>query len=79
MPVIARYGTGGGNMPIIVQRRFSNVIVTDTDVAPTLEAGGGGGGNNLPMILEPYVVETDTTIKIGGASVSRLGGQDKCQ
>lgn len=43
MPVIARYGTGGGNMPIIVQRRFSNVIVTDTDVAPTLEAGGVKG------------------------------------
>ena len=30
----------GGNVPIVIQRRFSDVIVRDTDVAPTLEAGG---------------------------------------
>ena len=41
----------GGNVPIVIQRRFSDVIVRDTDIAPTIEAGGGEGGNNLPMIL----------------------------
>ena len=41
----------GGNVPIVLQRRFSNIIVQDTEIAPTIEAGGGEGGNNLPMIL----------------------------
>ena len=36
---------------IVLQRRFSNVIVTETEVSPTIEAGAGEGGNNLPMIL----------------------------
>lgn len=36
---------------IVMQRRFSNVMVKDAEVSPTLEAGGGEGGNNLPMIL----------------------------
>ena len=35
----------------MLQRRFSKVIVQDTEIAPTIEAGGGEGGNNLPMIL----------------------------
>ena len=37
---------------IVMQRRFSNVIVIETEICPTIEAGAGGGGNNLPMILE---------------------------
>lgn len=44
---------------IVMQRRFSNVIVQDTDISPTIEAGGGEGGNNLPMIVE--VLPFDTT------------------
>ena len=32
-------------------RRFSNIVVTETEIAPCLEAGAGGGGNNLPMIV----------------------------
>ena len=36
---------------IVMQRRFSNVMVSETDIAPTIEAGGGEGGNNLPMIV----------------------------
>ena len=38
----ARMGTGGGNVPIVLQRRFSNVFVCDTEISPTLEAGAGG-------------------------------------
>ena len=40
---------------IILQRRFSNVIITETEICPTLEAGAGEGGNNLPMIMEMVV------------------------
>lgn len=47
----AMMGTGGGNVPIVLQRRFSNITWTNTETAPTIEAGAGGGGNNLPMIV----------------------------
>ena len=32
---------GGGSEVLVLQRRFSDVIIRDTDVSPTLEAGGG--------------------------------------
>ena len=35
---------GGGSEVLVIERRFSNVIIRDTDVAPTIEAGAGGGG-----------------------------------
>ena len=39
----ASMGMGGGYVPmILMQRRFSNVIITDTETAPTIEAGAGG-------------------------------------
>lgn len=50
---------------LILQRRFSNVIVMDSEVSPTLEAGAGGGGNNLPMVLESnqnHAIAKDTEI-----------------
>ena len=31
---------GGGSEMLVLQRRFSNVIVQDTDISPTIEAGG---------------------------------------
>ena len=34
----------GGSEVLVIERRFSNVIIRDTDVAPTIEAGAGGGG-----------------------------------
>lgn len=37
---------------IVIQRRFSDVRIKETEVSPTLEMSGGGGGGNLPMILE---------------------------
>lgn len=42
---------------IVMQRRFSNVMVMETDVAPTIEAGAGEGGNNLPMIVDTLVFD----------------------
>lgn len=39
----ASMGLGGGYVPMIVmQRRFSNIMVQDTEIAPTIEAGGRG-------------------------------------
>lgn len=43
---------GGGSEVLILQRRFSDVLLYDEDVAPTLEAGAGEGGNNVPIVLE---------------------------
>ena len=31
----------GGGEVLVVQRRFSNVIIQDTEICPTIEAGGG--------------------------------------
>ena len=36
---------------IVVVRRFSDVRIYETEIAPTIEMGSGSGGNNLPMIL----------------------------
>ena len=35
---------------IVVVRRFSDVRIYETEIAPTIEMGSGSGGNNLPMI-----------------------------
>ena len=37
---------------IVMVRRFSDVRIYDTEIAPTIEMGSGSGGNNLPMILQ---------------------------
>ena len=49
--------------PIMVQRRFSDVNVMETDVCPTIEAGAGEGGNNLPMVMQPIAIRDDATVK----------------
>lgn len=61
---------------IVAQRRFSNVIVNDTDVSPTLEAGAGEGGNNLPMLVDTMVFdESQITSPING---NKPGWNDPC-
>lgn len=50
---------GGGSEVLVLQRRFSDVRVYDTEICTSLESGGGEGGNNLPMIVE--VLPFDTT------------------
>lgn len=39
-----RMGTGGGNVPLIIQRRFSGVNIKETETSFCLEAGAGSGG-----------------------------------
>lgn len=36
---------------ILVQKRFSNVSVKDTEICFTLENAMGAGGGNIPIIL----------------------------
>ena len=36
---------------IVIQRRFSNVTVWETETSQTLEASGGTGGGNVPIVL----------------------------
>lgn len=39
----------------------------------------GGDSTKANLVLEPYVIETDTTPKIGGVFASRLEERDKCR
>lgn len=45
---------------IVMQRRFSDVRIKDTETSPTLEMSGGVGGGNLPMIL---IIDEDESDK----------------
>lgn len=36
---------------IVLQRRFSNIRIAETEISPCLESASGGGGGNLPMVL----------------------------
>ena len=71
---------GGGSEVLILQRRFSKVLVNEADISPTLEAGAGEGGNNLPMILtvtqNTYQVVTDdeTIAPLVATDYKRGGG-----
>lgn len=58
---------------IVLLRRFSNVLISETEICPTLEAGAGGGGNNLPMIMS-YQEVTGTLNP--GAHAGSYNGQD---
>ena len=46
----SRMGTGGNNVPMVMERHRSDVILHDEDISPTLHAAMGMGGNNVPMI-----------------------------
>ena len=72
-------------MPIVLQRRFSNVIVSETETSPTLEAGAGGGGNNLPIVLysnqkNAQAVETEVSPTLPAAmGMGGLCADDRSQ
>lgn len=36
---------------IVIARRFSNVMIMETDIAPTLESAMGCGGGNIPIVI----------------------------
>ena len=75
--VYAQYGTGGGNVPIVLKRRFSDVSWNDTETSPTLEAGSGEGGNNLPIVLESnqnHATAKDTEVCTAIPASAGMGG-----
>lgn len=39
---------------LVLQRRFSNVLVEQTNTSPTLKAAMGCGGNNIPIVLASF-------------------------
>lgn len=67
MPVIARYGTGGGNVPIVLESNQNHATALDTEIYPTLPASMGLGGGYVPMILWSDYISDDPTPKVGGA------------
>lgn len=73
----------GGCIPMIIQKVYDPSRRHDyeewEDVCGTLENRMGTGGGNVPIVVEQFVLELDTTIKIGGGAASRLEEQDKCR
>lgn len=59
---------GGGSEVLVLQRRFSDVRIYDTEICTSLESGGGEGGNNLPMIVEEANAEGNRNIEPRSAS-----------
>lgn len=57
MPVIARFGTGGGNMPIVLESSQNHATAKDTEVCPSLPASMGLGGGYVPMIVDTLVFD----------------------
>ena len=52
-PSVTRYyGTGGGNVPLVLGSAQANAAILDDDTSPTLTAQMGTGGNNMPLILD---------------------------
>lgn len=68
---------------IVLQRRFSNVVISDTEISPTLEAGAGGGGNNLPMIIDEHNEHSDghgfIQLNSNGADWSHVESRGECK
>lgn len=59
---------GGGSEVLVLQRRFSDIRIYDTEICTCLESGGGEGGNNLPMIVEEANAEGNRNIEPRSAS-----------
>lgn len=51
MTVIARYGTGGGNVPIVLESNQNHARALDTEICPTIPAAMGLGGGCVPMVV----------------------------
>ena len=65
--LIARAGTGGGNVPLVLGSAQANAAILEDDTCPTLTAQMGTGGNNMPLVLmdQGGGVMTIETDKVG--------------
>lgn len=50
--VSQKYGTGGGNVPIVLQSNQNNAMCEDTETCYCLTASMGLGGGYVPMIVD---------------------------
>ena len=66
MSVIARYGTGGGNVPVVLESNQNHARAEDTEVCPCLPAAMGNGGGYVPMIVDE-LPESDRMPESGSA------------
>lgn len=76
MPIIARYGTGGGNMPIILESNQNHATAKEADVCTTLPASMGMGGGYVPMIVDALPFDTTQVTSPGNYSHPKWG--DPC-
>ena len=76
MPIIARYGTGGGNMPIILESNQNHATAKEAEVCTTLPASMGMGGGYVPMIVDALPFDTTQVTSPGNYSHPKWG--DPC-
>ena len=50
-PLLARMGTGGNQVPLVLGSAQANAAILDDGTCPTLTAQMGTGGNNMPLIM----------------------------
>jgi hypothetical protein len=74
MPVIARYGTGGGNMPIVLESNQNHATAKETEVCPSLPASMGLGGGYVPMIVDTLVFDESQITSPQNGNVPTWGG-----
>lgn len=68
MPVIARYGTGGGNMPIVLESNQNHATAKETEICTALPASMGMGGGYVPMVVEALPFDTTQVTSPGNWS-----------
>lgn len=51
---VAKYGTGGGNQPIVIENHAqdSRVKISEDGKVQTLSQNMGTGGNNVPLTMQ---------------------------
>lgn len=50
-PLLARMGTGGNQVPLVLGSAQANAAILSDGTCPTLTAQMGTGGNNMPLVL----------------------------
>jgi len=58
MTLTARFETGGGNIPIVLESNQNHARAEDTEICPTLPASMRLGGGYIPMIVDALPFDT---------------------
>ena len=80
-PLLARMGTGGNQVPLVLGSAQANAAILDDGTCPTLTAQMGTGGNNMPLIVSEYGGGLPHVFKLrsgcDGGGKGYLGSDDK--